>query len=89
MTSSGSSCLARDGHPIRVATWPRLSTDGVDLVLVSGAVVDRLRAAPRRYPREIAFYDALERKARVLVQRRSRRAGLAGPWVRIYALPRS
>ena len=65
-----------------------LTTDGVELVLVSGAVVDRLRAAPRRYPREIAFYDALERTARVRFSVDPDAPGLSGPWVRIYALER-
>ena len=33
---------------------------GVRWVIITGAVTDRVRAAARRYPREVAFYDDLD-----------------------------
>ncbi len=64
----------------------RLRALGVGFVAVSGHVVDRVRAAPRLYPRELAFYDDLERSA-VRVYRSDETApGLNGPWVAVYRL---
>jgi 4-amino-4-deoxy-L-arabinose transferase-like glycosyltransferase len=63
----------------------RLRRDGVEYVVVTGAVTDRVLAARERYPRESAFYDAL--------RARTRRAyylapdgQLTGPWVAVYHL---
>jgi len=63
----------------------RLRARGVDFVLVTGAVADRVRAAADDYPREVAFYAELESVAeRVLLV--SPGGDLAGPWVALYRL---
>jgi 4-amino-4-deoxy-L-arabinose transferase-like glycosyltransferase len=63
----------------------RLRADGVDWVLATGAVADRIRAAAADYPRETRFYDDLDEQARrVLLVRPG--DGLAGPWVALYRL---
>jgi hypothetical protein len=63
----------------------RLRSRGVDYVLVTGAVADRVRAAAERYPREARFYAELDAQARrVLSVRPGGR--LAGPWVALYRL---
>jgi len=64
----------------------RLRREGVRWVIVSGAVTDRVRAAARRYPREAAFYDALDQQATRAYEISSAGHGLAGPWVRVYRL---
>jgi len=63
----------------------RLRRDGVRYVVVSGAVADRVRAAERDYPREAAFYDALERSA-TQVYRLDPGGDYSGPWVAVYRL---
>ena len=63
----------------------RLRDQDVGYVLVTGAVADRVRAEPGRYPAENAFYDELDRRG----NRRFFRDGvgkLAGPWVAVYQL---
>jgi 4-amino-4-deoxy-L-arabinose transferase-like glycosyltransferase len=63
----------------------RLRELDVGYVLVTGAVADRVRAEPGRYPAESAFYDELDRRE----NRRFFRDGvgkLAGPWVAVYQL---
>jgi 4-amino-4-deoxy-L-arabinose transferase-like glycosyltransferase len=63
----------------------RLRELDVGYVLVTGAVADRVRAEPGRYPAETAFYDELDRRG----NRRFFRDGvgkLAGPWVAVYQL---
>ena len=63
----------------------RLRQLGVGYVLATGAVADRVAAAQSRYPRDVRFYDQLEREG----NRRFYRAGtgtLAGPWVAVYEL---
>ncbi len=59
---------------------------GVRWVIITGAVTDRVRAAARRYPREVAFYDDLERRATRAYRISPAARGLAGPWVRVYRL---
>lgn len=59
---------------------------GVGWVLVSGAVTDRVLAAPDRYPRESAFYEALGHSGRPAYLVLPTDSGLAGPWVRVYRL---
>jgi hypothetical protein len=54
---------------------------GVEWVLVSGAVTDRVRAAAARYPREIAFYDALDALPAAFSARPV--DALGGPWVKV------
>jgi Dolichyl-phosphate-mannose-protein mannosyltransferase len=63
----------------------RLRREGVRLVVVTGAVADRVRAARDRYPREAAFYDDLKARTK-RVYYIADRDGLAGPWVAIYRL---
>ncbi len=64
----------------------RLRRDGVDYVLVTGAVADRVLAAREDYPYETRFYDELRRRAQ-LVYRLEPGRGLSGPWVRVYHVP--
>ena len=64
----------------------RLRRDGVDYVLVTGAVADRVLAARADYPYETRFYDELRRRAQ-LVYRLEPGRGLSGPWVRVYHVP--
>ena len=62
-----------------------LRARGVEYALVTGAVADRVLAAPAEYPRETRFYRELEASAtRVLRVEPGR--GLAGPWVAVYRL---
>ena len=63
----------------------RLRAEGVQYVVVTGAVVDRVRAAADDYPREARFYDELERSAR-RVYRLDPDGGHSGPWVAVYRL---
>lgn len=63
-----------------------LRRDGVGWVLISGAVTDRVLAAPDRYPREAAFYEALGHGRRPAYVVLPAKQGLAGPWVRVYRL---
>ena len=63
----------------------RLRQDGVRYVVVYGAVADRVRAAERDYPREAAFYDALERSAK-RVYRLDPGGAYSGPWVAVYRI---
>ena len=58
---------------------------GIDYVVVSGAVADRVEAAAEDYPDEARFYADLERSA-TQVYRRAPGDGYAGPWVSIYRL---
>jgi 4-amino-4-deoxy-L-arabinose transferase-like glycosyltransferase len=63
----------------------RLRARGVEYVLVSGAVADRVLAAAGRYPAEARFYRQLDLEAeRVLHVVPG--DGLAGPWVALYRL---
>jgi hypothetical protein len=63
----------------------RLRRRGADYVLVTGAVADRVRAAAAHYPREAAFYAALDTRAeRVLYVAPG--GDLGGPWVALYRL---
>jgi hypothetical protein len=52
---------------------------------VTGSVTDRVLAARSDYPREASFYDALQRRTR-LVYHLEPGDGRAGPWVSIYRL---
>jgi len=63
----------------------RLRRDGVDVVVATGAIADRVRAAPDRYPREVRFYDDLRRRADLLF-RVAAGGGRAGPWVDVFRL---
>jgi hypothetical protein len=63
----------------------RLRREGVRLVVLSGAVTDRVLAAAGRYPKEAAFYDDLSAGARRIYYITAG-DGRAGPWVAIYRL---
>jgi hypothetical protein len=63
----------------------QLLREGVRLVVVTGAIADRVRAARDRYPREAAFYDDLKTRTK-RVYYVAARDGFAGPWVAIYRL---
>lgn len=62
-----------------------LRRDGIRLVIVTGAVADRVLAARGRYPREARFYDDLRSQARRIYYV-APGDGRAGPWVAIYRL---
>ena len=75
--------------PTRWSHDPRRSFSRLppgSFVWVNGDVADRVRDARDVYPEENRFYDALERRAR-LVFRLEPGARLAGPWVALYQLP--
>ena len=55
-------------------------------VWVNGSIVDRVRAAAEVYPEEVAYYDALERDARLIFATEPGDS-LSGPWVALYQLP--
>jgi hypothetical protein len=63
----------------------RLRRLGIHVVVVTGAVTDRVLAARPDYPREASFYDDLRTKARraFYVEPGGDRAG---PWVAVYRL---
>ena len=63
----------------------RLRREGIQYVLVTGAVADRVLAARDHYPREVRFYRQLQRQAKRLYYVRPAH-GLAGPWVAVYRL---
>jgi hypothetical protein len=63
----------------------QLRRRGIDYVVVTGAVTDRVRAAAADYPREARFYDQLDRQAR-RVYRLDPDGDYAGPWVAVYRL---
>jgi 4-amino-4-deoxy-L-arabinose transferase-like glycosyltransferase len=62
----------------------RLRREGIRYVVVTGAIADRVLAAPADYPRETAFYRALRRTTRVYYRAPGGR--YAGPWVAVYHL---
>jgi hypothetical protein len=64
----------------------RLRREGVEWLIVSGDVTDRVLAASGRYPRETAFYEQLARGRKPAFAALPEQAGLAGPWVRVYRL---
>ncbi|MFL5934350.1 MAG: glycosyltransferase 87 family protein [Gaiellaceae bacterium] len=63
----------------------RLRRRGIEYVVISGAVADRVRAAAADYPAEARFYAALERRAR-RVYRLEPGGKYVGPWVAVYRL---
>ncbi len=56
-------------------------------VVTTGAIVDRLKAQPDLYGRELAFYRDLDRESRLVFEADGDDPGLAGPWVKVYRLP--
>ena len=63
----------------------RLRREGIEYVVVTGAVTDRVRAAADQYPEEARFYASLDRSARP-VYRLDPGGDYAGPWVAVYRL---
>ena len=63
----------------------RLRSRGVNYVLVTGAVADRVLAARGHYPQEARFYDDLRSRAKRVYHVQSGH-GLTGPWVSLYRL---
>jgi hypothetical protein len=63
----------------------RLRQRGIHVVVVTGAVTDRVLAARSDYPREARFYDDLRQKARRVFYLQPG-ADRAGPWVAVYRL---
>ena len=63
----------------------RLKREGVAIVVATGAIADRVRAAADRYPREVRFYDDLQRQGKLLYRVRDGR-DRSGPWVAVYRL---
>jgi 4-amino-4-deoxy-L-arabinose transferase-like glycosyltransferase len=63
----------------------RLRREGVQYVLVTGSVADRVLAARSRYPREARFYDQLRTRTRTVYHLEPGH-GLTGPWVSLYRL---
>ncbi len=61
-----------------------LRAKGVDYVLVTGTVTDRVLRARRDYPLESRFYDELARLRPVVDVEPGH--GLTGPWVRLYRI---
>ena len=78
--------LPGPGRPFdRRRDLERLRNEGVDYVVVTGAVTDRVLASRAEYPREAAFYDPLDRRAR-RVYRIEPGEARGGPWVGMYRL---
>jgi 4-amino-4-deoxy-L-arabinose transferase-like glycosyltransferase len=63
----------------------RLRREGVRIVVATGAIADRVRAAADRYPREVRFYDELQTRGKLLYRVGDGR-GRSGPWVAVYRL---
>jgi 4-amino-4-deoxy-L-arabinose transferase-like glycosyltransferase len=64
----------------------RLRRLGVEDVVVTGAITDRVLAARSDYPRESRFYDQLRARAK-RVYHLEPGHGRGGPWVSVYRLP--
>jgi 4-amino-4-deoxy-L-arabinose transferase-like glycosyltransferase len=64
---------------------PRLRRRGVEYVVVTGAVTDRVREAASDYEKEARFYAELERSTR-RVYLLEPGGDYAGPWVAVYRL---
>jgi len=62
----------------------RLRARGIDYVLVTGAVTDRVLRARSSYPSESRFYEELARLRPVVDVEPGH--GLGGPWVRLYRI---
>jgi hypothetical protein len=63
----------------------RLRTLGIHVVIVTGAVTDRVLAARSDYPREARFYDDLRARAKRLYYL-APGDGRAGPWLAVYRI---
>ncbi len=63
-----------------------LRARGIELVLLTGAVEDRVLAARDRYPREAAFVDDLRATATLVLSTQRGAGELTGPWLALYRL---
>jgi hypothetical protein len=63
----------------------RLRRLGVEDVVVTGAITDRVLAARSNYPREARFYDQLRMRGRRIYHLEPG-GDFAGPWVAVYRL---
>jgi hypothetical protein len=77
--------LPAPGTPDRSRDLARLRRRGVQYVLVSSRVYDRVRAAPEVYPTIVAFYDKLAREAELVKEFRPG-PDERGPVLRLYRL---
>jgi 4-amino-4-deoxy-L-arabinose transferase-like glycosyltransferase len=78
--------LPRPGEPFdRNRSVERLRADGVDYVVLTGAVEDRVLAAAAHYPRETAFVRDARREGR-RVYRLAPNDRFGGHWVEVYRL---
>ncbi len=75
--------LPGEAQEQRSLRW--LRDRGVEYVILSSAVYDRVFAAPEHYPQMIAFYAALERRGDLVKVFRPR-AGEQGPVIKVYRL---
>jgi hypothetical protein len=58
---------------------------GIDVVVVSGAITDRVLAARSSYPREARFYDELRARGRRVFYL-TPGGDRTGPWVAVYRI---
>ena len=77
--------LPAPGTPDRRRDLAFLLRQGVQYVMVSSNVYDRVRAAPEVYPSAVAFYEALEQQAELVEEFRPG-PGERGPVLRLYRL---
>jgi 4-amino-4-deoxy-L-arabinose transferase-like glycosyltransferase len=77
--------LPAPGTPDRTRDIGVLRRQGVQYVVVSSRVYDRVRAAPEEYPTAVAFYDQLGEKAQLVKEFRPG-AGERGPVLKLYRL---
>jgi len=78
--------LPAPGTPDPTRDLAELRRRGVQYVLLSSRVYERVRAAPEVYPSIVAFYDALEQGAELVKEFRPG-PGERGPVLRLYRLP--
>jgi hypothetical protein len=77
--------LPSEDHPDRDRNLARLRSEDVRYVIITGAVADRVLAAPEDYPVEAHFYERVRKLKRVFYVRKDQ-DGLNGPWVAVYKL---
>jgi hypothetical protein len=76
--------LPEEAHPDPNRYARVLLDKGVRYVIVTGAIADRVLAAPETYPAESDFYTDLDARAKRLFYREE--DGLNGPWVAVYRI---
>jgi hypothetical protein len=76
--------LPEEAHPDPNRYARVLLDKGVRYVIVTGAIADRVLAAPETYPAESDFYSDLDARAKRLFYREE--DGLNGPWVAVYRI---